>query len=117
MDTSGIVTIAIAVLALAAATPLVYRQRKKATVDLEETTLALAQREIQIERDARLAQEQRCNERIDELTRKHNAELAAHKESNAAEIGELRGQVNVMTDRFVASIVEAVLAGITRAST
>lgn len=109
MTVSAVIPLVVAVVAFIAATPFVRRQRKKASVDLEETTLALAQREIQIERDARLAQEARCTERIERAERRHSDELAQHREDNAAKLGELQGQVNVLTASFAETIATAVL--------
>lgn len=108
-DTTWIIPIAISILLFIAGTPLVRRQRKKATVELEESTLALAQREIDVERSARLAAEARCTERIEAQDRRHARELADHREQNAAKLGQLEGQVSVLTEQFAGTIADAVL--------
>ncbi len=105
MDPGTYVPIIIAFVALLAATPVVRRQRKKATVELEESTLAVAQREIQIERDARLASEDRCTARITALEAKHDREMAVLRESHAS----TQGQLSVLTESFANVMADAVI--------
>lgn len=72
--------IAILVLALAVLLPFVQGARRKATLEL-------LQRELEVERDARTAQEARCNEQI----------------------AELRGQLQVVNERFAVVIAREVV--------
>lgn len=69
-----------AVLALAVLLPFVQGARRKATLDLLRS-------ELDVERDARVEQERRC----------------------AVEIGELRGQLQVVNERFAGIIAREVV--------
>lgn len=91
LDTgSTFIGVCIFLVGLIAATPYIRRGQSKATIELLRSELA-------VETDARIAQEKRCDEKIDELDRKHERE-----------VGELRGQVKVVNERFAATLGRSV---------
>ena len=63
-----LITIAVVAFGFVVATPYVRRRRTQASIDYGAKALALAQAELQTEREARNAQEARCNEKIAQLT-------------------------------------------------
>lgn len=79
LNLGALLAIGAFLLALAALAPFIRGQARKATVELLRT-------ELQVEREAREAQERRCT----------------------AQIAELRGQVKVVTDAFAEVIAERV---------
>lgn len=81
MNVGAFLGIAGLVLALAVLLPFVQGARRKATLDL-------VQKELEIEREARIAQEVRCNEQI----------------------AELRGRLRVVNERFATIIAREVVA-------
>jgi len=64
----------------------------------------LAQAELKTEREAREAQELRCNERISAMERRHERA-----------IGEVNGRVTVLTESFAAIIAAEVSRHVVRA--
>lgn len=65
---STLITIAVVAFGFLAATPYIRSRRKGASIDYGAKALALATAELDTEREARQAQEQRCNEKIAQLT-------------------------------------------------
>lgn len=91
MDAGTIIAILVFIAGLLAALPLVRASRTKATISLLTSELA-------VETGAREAQERRHQEKITELERNH-----------AREIGELRGQLAVVTASFAETIANKVI--------
>lgn len=91
MDYGPIIAVAIFIGGLLAALPLVRASRTKATISLLTSELA-------VETGAREAQERRHQEKIAEMGRVH-----------ASEIGELRGQLAVVTASFAETIATKVI--------
>jgi hypothetical protein len=101
VNESALITIGIVFFGLVASTPFVRRSRKKASIDFAQAALELSQSELKTEREAREAQESRCNDKIAEQDRRH-----------ASEIGELRGRVMTLTESFARVIAAAVIEAI-----
>jgi hypothetical protein len=72
--------------ALGVAWPVLRSKQTSATIELLRS-------ELTVEKDARLAQEQRCAERMAEQDRRHSTAIA-----------ELRGQVSAMTPEFARTL-------------
>lgn len=94
MDYGPIIAVALFIGGLLAALPLVRASRTKATISLLTSELA-------VETGAREAQERRHQEVVTEMGRRH-----------ASEIGELRGQLNVVTEAFAETIAAKVLVAL-----
>jgi hypothetical protein len=72
--------------ALGIAWPVLRSKQTSATIELLRS-------ELTVEKDARLAQEQRCTDQMKEQDRRHSVEIA-----------ELRGQVSAMTPEFARTL-------------
>jgi hypothetical protein len=96
-----LITLGVVAFGFLVATPYVRGRRKSASIDYGAKALALAQAELQTERDAREAQETRSNERISEMERRH-----------AHQIGEVNGRVTVLTESFAQVIATQVAADV-----
>lgn len=83
---------------------------QKAEIEVRDTVIARLEREKHEDAERYRAQEARCNERIDNVRREAAAELAAHKESNAAELGKMTGRLEALTDTFADTVAEKVHA-------
>lgn len=81
-----VLAIGLALLALLVTMPIVRRGQSRATIDLLRSELA-------VETTAREAQEKRCSKEIGDLRSQHDREL-----------GELRGQLAVVTRDFARTI-------------
>jgi hypothetical protein len=91
MDLPTLVAIGVCLLGLVAAYPLVRNKRGLATITLLDSELA-------IQTKAREAQEERCR-----------AEVASLRSRHDREIGEVRGQLAVVTDSFAETIAKRVV--------
>lgn len=93
-ELAPVIAVGLFLLGLAALWPYLRAGKTKATIEL-------LQSELNVERDARIAQERRCEAKIADANRIH-----------AREIGELRGQLAVVTRDFAKTIAVEVVGAL-----
>lgn len=67
-------------------------------------TIELLRSELDIEQKARIDQEKRCDQRMDAMKLKHEADITDMDRRYTAQIGELRGQITAMIPGFAKTI-------------